>query len=159
MTDKGVKIFVTGQQLGLLGGPLYTTYKVLGAHYHAEQCSGRAVYWLETNDADFNEINHIDFIDSKGELKSLKWDIDSKGYSCGSIPVDDKLIRILKEFFDLIVETEYTDKLKRVVFDSYVPGGCLARPQSALRRRSSTDLNLNFLILQSESSENLQGRY
>ncbi|MCP5106082.1 MAG: bacillithiol biosynthesis BshC, partial [bacterium] len=61
---------VTGQQIGLLGGPLYTVYKVLGAAHLAGKLNGNAVYWLETNDADFNEINHIDYLDAQGQLKT-----------------------------------------------------------------------------------------
>ena len=103
MREKGKKRYVTGQQLGLLGGPLYTTYKVLGALHYAEKNRGEAVYWLETNDADFNEINQIHYIDSDKNLRSLKWEIDSKGYSCGRIQVDEKLVSILNEFFNTII--------------------------------------------------------
>ena len=90
---------VTGQQIGLLGGPLYTTYKVLGAIHHADKINGDAVYWLETNDADFNEINHIDYLDAQGQLRTLTWDIDGQGYSCGFIEVDHSLVEILETFF------------------------------------------------------------
>ncbi len=132
MTDKAIRTFVTGQQLGLLGGPLYTTYKVLGAIHHARKHKGRAIYWLETNDADFNEINTISFLDMKGQLRSMKWDIDSKGYSCGNITVDDNLVLLLKDFFNSIVQTEYTEGLKKIVFECYVPGRKLGEASIAL---------------------------
>ena len=51
------KTVVTGQQIGILGGPLYTTLKVLGAVRLAQEFKGRAVYWLETNDADFDDLS------------------------------------------------------------------------------------------------------
>lgn len=113
---------VTGQQIGLLGGPLYTTYKVLGAAYLARRLNGNAVYWLETNDADFNEINHIDFLDAEGQLKTLKWDIDSRGYSCGYIDVDDTLVSLLETFFGALRQTEFTPILKEMALDSYSKG-------------------------------------
>jgi len=136
--------FVTGQQLGLLGGPLFTMYKVLGAIYHAEKYKGKAVYWLETNDADFSEINTINFLDSSGQLRSLKWDIDSKGYSCGSIPVDDKLIIVLNEFFDSIVQTEHTVGLKKIVFDSYVTGRSLGEASISLADKLFEEFDLEL---------------
>ncbi len=132
MRENDEATFVTGQQLGLLGGPLYTTYKVLGALHYAEKNNGRAVYWLETNDADFNEINQIHYIDSEKNLRSLKWDIDSKGYSCGSIPVDEKLISILNEFFNTIIVTEHTADLKQMVLDCYVSGKTLGEASVCL---------------------------
>jgi uncharacterized protein YllA (UPF0747 family) len=116
---------VTGQQIGLLGGPLYTTYKVLGAVHLARQMDGKAVYWLETNDADFNEINHIDYQDSSGDLHTLTWDIHSHGYSCGYIEVDGQLTELLESFFADLRQTEFTPQLKEIVLDCYSPGTML----------------------------------
>ncbi|MEN8152834.1 MAG: bacillithiol biosynthesis BshC [Acidobacteriota bacterium] len=135
MKDKNIKRVLTGQQLGLLGGPLYTTYKVLGALKLSKEIYGRAIYWLETNDADFNEINHIDYLDSSGKLRTLKWDIDSKGYSCGSIEVDEKLTDILEEFFSSITQTEYTGEIKKIAMESYLPGKSLGEASSDLAHR------------------------
>lgn len=121
------KNVITGQQIGLLGGPLYTTYKVLGAINYARQIGGKHIYWLENNDADFNEINHIDYIDAEGELRTLTWDIDSQGYSCGLIEIDTYLIDILNEFFDTLRQTEFTPDLKALALRCYVPGQTLGK--------------------------------
>jgi len=123
---------LTGQQIGILGGPLYTTYKVLGAINLAKEIDGNAVYWLETNDADFNEINHIDYIDKYGELKTLKWDIDTEGYSCGYIRIDEKLIEILNTFFSTIHQTEYTEDLKNEALEAYKLGRSLGDASKSL---------------------------
>ncbi len=128
-------VFVTGQQIGLLGGPLYTTYKVLGAIFLAEQHNGSAVYWLETNDADFNEINHIDFLDAEGQLKTLTWDISSGGYSCGYIEVDAQLVSLLETFFNGLRQTEYTPALKAMVLECYTAGRTLGDASLELARR------------------------
>lgn len=55
----------TGHQLVLFGGPLYTSYKVLSAVKLAEQISKEQegyevvpVFWIHTEDHDFEEINH-----------------------------------------------------------------------------------------------------
>ena len=126
------KTIVTGQQIGLLGGPLYTTYKVLGAIKLAERLQGRAVYWLETNDADFNEINHIEFLDAQGQLQRLSWQKNSEGYSCGQIEVDQALNEILVTFFKNLRQTEFTPQLKEVVFESYRPGKTLGEASNLL---------------------------
>jgi bacillithiol synthase len=126
------KTVVTGQQIGLLGGPLYTTYKVLGAIYHAERINGEAVYWLETNDADFNEINHIDYLDAQGQLRTLTWDIDSQGYSCGFIEIDSSLVQLLETFFSTIRQTDFTPSLKNMAMDCYTPGRTLGEASQML---------------------------
>lgn len=123
--NRGVTV-VTGQQIGLLGGPLYTVYKVLGAVFLARELNGKAVYWLETNDADFNEINHIDYLDAEGRLQTLTWDIDSRGFSCGYIEVDDSLVSLLKTFFSTIRRTEFTPALEEMALDAYAEGRTLA---------------------------------
>ena len=117
---------VTGQQIGLLGGPLYTTYKVLGAVHMARQINGNAVYWLETNDADFNEINHIDYLDASGQLQTLTWDIHTQGYSCGYIEVDVSLVTLLETFFSTLRQTEFTPALKEMALRCYTKGRPLA---------------------------------
>lgn len=126
------KIVITGQQIGLLGGPLYTTYKVLGAVRYAREIDGDALYWLETNDADFNEINHIKYLDSRGELQTLIWDIDSGGCSCGLVEVDDLLVAILKTFFSTLRQTEFTPALRNMALRCYKPGRTMAEASSLL---------------------------
>lgn len=128
----GHPTIITGQQIGLLGGPLYTTYKVLGAIHQAQQLNGTAIYWLETNDADFNEINHIDYLDSNGQLKTLVWNIPSFGFSCGMLPVDNQLISLLLTFFSTIRQTPYTAQLEKLVLDCYTIGRTLAEASSKL---------------------------
>lgn len=123
---------VTGQQVGLLCGPLYTTYKVLGAIHLAAKINGNAVYWLETNDADFNEINHIDYLDAEGQLRTLTWDINSQGYSCGFIEVDESLVNLLETFFSTLRQTEFTPQLRDLALDCYSPGQTLGEASQQL---------------------------
>jgi uncharacterized protein YllA (UPF0747 family) len=125
---------LTGQQIGLLGGPLYTTYKVLGAVRLARRIRSRAIYWQETNDADFNEINRIEYIDARGNLSKLIWDIHSGGYSVGYILVDRKLVSLVKEFFDSLRQTEFTPGLRRLALDAYKTGKTLAQASGDLAR-------------------------
>jgi uncharacterized protein YllA (UPF0747 family) len=135
---------VTGQQVGLLGGPLYTTYKVLGAIHLAAKINGNAVYWLETNDADFNEINHIDYLDAEGQLRTLTWDIDSQGYSCGFIEVDEYLVNLLETFFSTLRQTEFTPQLRDMAIGCYSPGQSLAEASQQLAAELFGDFDLRI---------------
>lgn len=138
------KTIITGQQIGLLGGPLYTTYKVLGAIHLAHQLNGTALYWLETNDADFNEINHIDYLDNEDQLKTLTWDINTNGYSCGYIEVDEKLEKLLETFFASIRQTEFTPMLKKMVLDCYRRGRTLVDASLSLAEELFGHYNIRF---------------
>ncbi|MBO0150375.1 bacillithiol biosynthesis BshC, partial [Vibrio sp. Vb2424] len=62
---------VTGQQAGLFTGPLYTIYKALSAVRMAEclRLSGVnavPVFWVATEDHDFEEVSRASFIDKYG---------------------------------------------------------------------------------------------
>lgn len=129
------KHVITGQQIGLLGGPLYTTYKVLGAVKYAREIEGQAVYWLETNDADFEEINHLTYLDGKGEIRTLTWEKDSQGYSCGQIEIDTELMDLLNRFFDDLRQTEFTPELRVLALGCYVAGRTLGEASCLLAKQ------------------------
>ncbi|NIM14800.1 MAG: bacillithiol biosynthesis BshC [Candidatus Aminicenantes bacterium] len=139
-----INTIVTGQQVGLLGGPLYTTYKVLGIIHLAAKINGNAVYWLETNDADFNEINHIDYLDAEGQLRTLTWDINSQGYSCGFIEVDESLVNLLETFFSTLRQTEFTPQLRDMALGCYLPGQTLAEASQQLAAELFGDFDVRI---------------
>ena len=69
---------VTGQQLGIFGGPLYTIYKIITAIKLAKQLSERyddynfvPVFWLEADDHDFNEVRSINIFDNENQILNI----------------------------------------------------------------------------------------
>ena len=72
---------VTGHQLNLFTGPLYFHYKILTAIQLCRQLQAAypayhfvPVYWMATEDHDFDEVNHFNF---KG--KEIRWNRPSSG--------------------------------------------------------------------------------
>ncbi|CAM1372890.1 bacillithiol biosynthesis cysteine-adding enzyme BshC [Tenacibaculum xiamenense] len=71
----------TGHQLNLFTGPLYFLYKIVSAINLCEELSVKfpeenfvPVYWMATEDHDFDEINYFNF---KG--KKVRWNSEQKG--------------------------------------------------------------------------------
>lgn len=67
---------VTGQQVGLFGGPVFSLYKALTAVKLAEQASSAGVdcvpvFWLATVDHDLAEINHVSMLGPDASLQVL----------------------------------------------------------------------------------------
>lgn len=66
LAQPGTFTITTGHQLGLMGGPLFTLYKVASVIRMAEEVRAKhpgtrvvPVFWIHTEDHDFAEINHF----------------------------------------------------------------------------------------------------
>ncbi|GAB6182222.1 bacillithiol biosynthesis cysteine-adding enzyme BshC [Desulfotomaculum defluvii] len=86
---------VTGQQPGILTGPLYTIYKAMGAVGLAQKLSVELkrhvipVFWIGADDHDYEEINHIYIPTSKGPKKIALVKEAQGRVSVGNMPVPD----------------------------------------------------------------------
>jgi bacillithiol biosynthesis cysteine-adding enzyme BshC len=72
----GASALVTGQQVGLLGGPLFSIFKALTAVKLADHATQSGVdcvpvFWLATEDHDLEEINHISVPGSEASHQKL----------------------------------------------------------------------------------------
>jgi bacillithiol biosynthesis cysteine-adding enzyme BshC len=73
---KGAVAVVTGQQVGLFGGPVFAIYKALTAVKLANEASAAGVdcvpvFWLATHDHDLAEINHVNLPSSDAVLRTF----------------------------------------------------------------------------------------
>src|SRR6266849_8449434 len=67
--EKGAVAVVSGQQVGLFGGPAYAFYKALTAIQLAEELSEAGIpavpiFWMATEDHDLDEVRHVTWFDS-----------------------------------------------------------------------------------------------
>jgi bacillithiol biosynthesis cysteine-adding enzyme BshC len=77
LSDPDTVAVVTGQQVGLFGGPALTIYKAATALSAARYLSDRGfpavpVFWLASNDSDFEEVRKTHFLTRSGELMDLE---------------------------------------------------------------------------------------
>src|ERR1700704_6482147 len=73
----GASVVVTGQQVGLFGGPLFSIFKALTAVKLANEASAAGVdavpvFWLASSDHDLAEINHVSIPRPDGFLQKLE---------------------------------------------------------------------------------------
>ncbi len=87
LADANTFTVTTGHQLNILTGPLYFIYKIISTLNLAERLHNAhpqkrvvPVYWMASEDHDFEEINHIHFYGGK-----LSWHNDLKG-AVGHMP-------------------------------------------------------------------------
>jgi bacillithiol synthase len=124
LSDKKTLAIVTGQQLGIAGGPLYTFYKIITAIKLSRFLSERyddyhfvPVFWLEADDHDFNEVRSVKIIDEANSLLTIgyKEEIaeDDLKQSVGLINLDSSI----NEFFDKLNSSIKETEFKSVIFD------------------------------------------
>src|SRR5258708_21734336 len=90
--EKGAVAVVSGQQVGLFGGPAYAVYKAIAAARIAKDLTEQGidagpVFWMATEDHDLDEIRHVTFFQ---DGKLLKLELPGgvgNGASVGRIPL------------------------------------------------------------------------
>jgi uncharacterized protein YllA (UPF0747 family) len=119
---------VSGQQAGLLGGPLYTIYKALSAVKLAECMAQRGiktvpVFWIATEDHDFAEVATAEFINRDCALSGVEIseEIHSEGVPVGQVTLDQSIETTLQALLSLLPKM-ITDDLEKLLRDCYAPG-------------------------------------
>lgn len=124
----GAGVVVTGQQVGLFGGPLFTPFKAATAIARARQATATgsphvAVFWLATEDHDFDEINHVVF-PSRRELRKLTYaSAPSVARPVGGIEFDDSITGLIDAAWELLGASDAMDALVA----AYRPGNTFAQ--------------------------------
>ena len=124
----GAGVVVTGQQVGLFGGPLFTPLKAATALARARQATqaGRphaAIFWLATEDHDFPEINHVTF-PSRRELKKLVYaKTPELPVRVGGVVLDESVAPLIEMAWELLGYSDAVEALEA----AYKPGRTFAQ--------------------------------
>lgn len=87
---------VTGQQLGLLGGPSYTILKAITCLLLAKQYHAIPIFWLATEDHDVSEIDHTYLLDSFGNINSVQIPFPKDGQPVEDLFLNDKGVEVIQ---------------------------------------------------------------
>ena len=126
--EQGAGAILTGQQVGLFGGPLYTPYKAATAIARARKLSAAglahvAVFWLASEDHDFAEINHVTFPAGR-ELATLTYaTAPDAALPAGRIVLDESITALTERAAEIFGPSEATDALVA----AYTPGRTFAQ--------------------------------
>jgi bacillithiol biosynthesis cysteine-adding enzyme BshC len=124
---------VTGQQLGLFGGPLYTIYKSITAiklaSYLKDKFEGYhfvPVFWLEGDDHDFEEVRSINLVNNANQNFAVTYDDGqleeiNRG-NIGSLKFNYNLEQLFSTLFSELRETEFKNQLIEFLKVFYKPG-------------------------------------
>ena len=124
---KGAAAVVTGQQVGLFGGPTFSIYKALTAVKLAEEATAAGVdavpiFWLATYDHDLAEVNHVTLPGADGALQTITTSSHSiPGAPVGAVTLGDEILSAVAQAASLLGDNEATTLLR----ESYRPGETL----------------------------------
>jgi bacillithiol biosynthesis cysteine-adding enzyme BshC len=115
----GARAVVTGQQVGLLGGPLLTLLKAATAIARAAQATVATgiehvpIFWLATEDHDLEEIDQISLL-TKTSIETLRLGTNSSQQSApvGNIPLDPSIDALLEQVSELLAYAPICDLLR-----------------------------------------------
>jgi bacillithiol biosynthesis cysteine-adding enzyme BshC len=129
---------VTGQQVGLFTGPLYTIYKALTAVHISEALRDRgipavAVFWMETEDHDLKEVSHQTVLapDNAVHIKDYRDTLfpDSLPYNqpVGSIPFPESIRTVVDDFIRTLPNSGWKPEVASILKRTYQPGFTFAQ--------------------------------
>jgi bacillithiol synthase len=125
----GAGTVVTGQQVALFGGPLFTPFKAATALARARQAAASghphvAIFWLASEDHDFDEINHVTFPARPAEAGKLIYPTaPPAAVPVGSIMLGDEIAPLIDRAGELL---GYSDALEALT-DAWQPGKTFAQ--------------------------------
>lgn len=139
LAQPGTVAVVTGQQVGLFSGPSYTIHKALTAARMAAELSAEGipavpVFWLATEDHDFEEVNHVWACGPGHEPVKLTVNSGTNGRPrpVGGIVPAEYPVRELRE---LLREFPYGDDVASAVEAAYQPGRAMGEAFASLLKR------------------------
>ena len=104
----GAAAIVTGQQVGLFGGPAYCIYKALDAVAWAKRLTRAGtdavpIFWMATEDHDLAEANHVFFHERYG-IAQLSADVGDSvaGQSVGRISFGEEIAAVVEHASTLL---------------------------------------------------------
>ncbi len=120
LTQENTFTVVTGHQLNLFTGPLYFLYKIINTINLAKKLKTEfpennfvPVYWMATEDHDFEEINHFYVKDSK-----LSWNVESNGVV--GEHTTEALEKVFTEFSSVLGKHANAEYLKELFQKAYL---------------------------------------
>jgi bacillithiol synthase len=143
----GASVAVTGQQVGFLGGPLFSIFKALTAVRLASEAAKNGsdcvpVFWLATEDHDFEEIKSAVVQDADGHLHTVSLDADvAPGAPMSSARLTDNIVPAIEEVGRVIGDNEVADFIRQ----SYVPGETVGGAFAKLFARLFADYGVILL--------------
>lgn len=156
LNDNTVAV-VTGQQVGLFTGPLYTIYKTLTTLKLVERLNEKftdynfvPVFWLEGEDHDYEEVNSIKIINGSNDVVTVEYPLDEKQKdqnlgAVGLLEFSESINDLFVKIEETTIQTEFKSKVTDLFRTAYQAGMTFNRAFVHLMNVLLEDSGLIFL--------------
>jgi len=152
-TQEGTCAVVTGQQVGLFSGPLYTIFKAITAIKLAESLNQNnpgcfvPIFWLASDDHDFAEINHITLLDKENRIKDIPYQEHSLSLKTpiSRFVLTTEISNCLQQLNDLTRDSEFKPEILSQLGTAYQPGRSLVEAFAQWMTRLFKSYGLIFI--------------
>jgi bacillithiol biosynthesis cysteine-adding enzyme BshC len=125
---------VTGQQVGLFSGPLYTIYKALTAVKLSAYLNAGGpgsfvpVFWLASDDHDLAEIDHITILSKDNRLEAIRCLMPSAGarMPASNLILPPAIEDCHRQLRDSTLDSEFKPEVMEHLREAYGPGRSFA---------------------------------
>ncbi|MCU1343279.1 MAG: hypothetical protein JWN92_2702 [Candidatus Acidoferrum typicum] len=147
--ENGAFAVVTGQQVGLLGGPAFSVYKALTAIRLANELTAKGtnavpVFWLATEDHDLAEVNHCFFGARTGLERFDLSNPGAEGRRVGEITLGESMREIASRA-SAMLEGAAAEDVAKWITESYRPEETFGTSFAKLMTRIFAGRGLIFL--------------
>lgn len=116
LADPNVHVVITGQQPGLLGGPLFCLHKIATAirtcrAIESEPGGVRAVpvFWNHTDDHDLEEANRLFLVNSAQEVQRFRLELGNDGSPLRTIRCGREVQMLIDQIDQLVPQSDHRD--------------------------------------------------
>lgn len=119
---------VTGQQLGVFGGPLYTVYKIIGTIHFARQLEKKLerpvipVFWLADEDHDYEEVQSLSII-NRDDIETFSLPDKTENLPpVAELEFPDEFESLKKSVRESLYETDFSEDLWTILDEAFAAG-------------------------------------
>jgi bacillithiol synthase len=128
---------LTGQQVGLFTGPIYTIYKALTAIHISEALRKRGmravpIFWMDTEDHDLQEVTHCTVLTPPSYIQTIDYrtalfkETPMPNRSVGSLSFMESIQQVVCDYLSHLPETIRKQDASSLLESAYTPGSTFA---------------------------------
>jgi len=146
LEEPGTVAILTGQQVGVFAGPLYTVYKALTAIHISEELRAHGIkavpiFWMDTEDHDLQEVTRRTVLDSNSSVRVLDYRNDlfdateTSLRPVGSLQLAQSIQGVIENYLGYLPDSEWKPHVQSQLESAYKPGASLALSFASLLSR------------------------